>query len=205
VSIFKLPLGSGRLGIRPGNERIAIRQQIRQSQEHVASSLLTNSQMEAFGRPLVLLQRSIFDRECLGSVRAFPAARNLLTRLHRSGTWIVLVTWGTFRELSWYEGVAGISDLVAGRITAEDVEAGATSEHVVRLAECRIGSLPAKEMIWIGLAQQTLWRRWDCEFRHLALLQGLAMLPSSWLQDIRQFTPIYPSCWVRLDRTARAD
>lgn len=92
---------------------------------------------------------TVFAKQYLPELRAFPGARKFLCALRESGLELVVATSAEEKELASILAVAGLDDLLDVRTTSDDAESSKPDPDIVRAALEKAGCRP-NEAVMLG-------------------------------------------------------
>jgi HAD superfamily hydrolase (TIGR01509 family) len=92
----------------------------------------------------------LFKREYLARVRPFPGVPALFGRIRAAGQQIVLASSGKADEVERYAAIAGITDLIDGRTSADDAEHSKPAPDIFLAALTKLSPLRADDAVVVG-------------------------------------------------------
>lgn len=113
-----------------------------------------------------------FKGKYLKQVKAFPAARDLLIRVHEAGQKIVLASSASKEELDHYLDLLDARDIVAETTSANDVENTKPAPDIFATALKKIAPLSAEEVMVIGDTPYDVEAAEKCGIAAIALRSG---------------------------------
>ncbi len=114
----------------------------------------------------------IFKSKYLDQVKAFPAARDLLLRVHEAGQKVVLASSASKEELDHYLDLLDVRDIVAASTSADDVENTKPAPDIFATALRKIAPLSASETIVVGDTPYDIEAAAKCGIAAIGLLSG---------------------------------
>jgi HAD superfamily hydrolase (TIGR01509 family) len=126
-----------------------VRSQIGKGGDQLMPVFLSPSELDSLGDALADYRSQIWKRDFISQVRAFPAVRPLFERLRQDGKRIALASSAKQDELSVYEDIAHIGDLVEARATADDAQRSKPYPDIFQAALARL-KLPPGETLAVG-------------------------------------------------------
>ena len=104
---------------------------------------------EGRGKELTQRRWETFRRDYLPTLRAFPGAHELVSRLRWEGLQVVIATSAKEEELEGLLEQAGLSELIERKTTSDDAERSKPDPDIVRAA-LQHGQLDAGEAVLLG-------------------------------------------------------
>lgn len=101
------------------------------------------------GKRIAKHRSTLFAKQYLPELRAFPGARELLGALRGSGLELVVATSAEEKELASILAVAGLDDLLDVRTTSDDAESSKPDPDIVQAALGKVGCRP-HEAVMLG-------------------------------------------------------
>lgn len=126
-----------------------VRSQIGKGGDQLMPVFLSKSEMDRMSDALADYRSQIWKRDFMSRVRPFPGVRPLFERLRQNGKRIALASSAKEDELSFYEQVAEIGDLVEARATADDAQRSKPYPDIFQAALARL-KLPPSETLAVG-------------------------------------------------------
>jgi len=120
-----------------------VRSQIGKGGDQLMPVFLSKSELDRMGDALADYRSRIWKRDFISRVRAFPGVRPLFERLRQSGKRIALASSAKGDELSIYEQIAEIGDLVDARATADDAQRSKPYPDIFQAALAQLASAPS--------------------------------------------------------------
>jgi HAD superfamily hydrolase (TIGR01509 family) len=154
-----------------------IRAQIGKGGDQLMPALLPREEVERIGSEIEAYRLELFRREYLPRVRAFPAVRELLGRIHADGRRIALASSAKGRELAHYKRIARIEDLVDAETSSDDVEQSKPHPDIFRDALDRLGGVAAGDAIAVGDTP------YDAQSAAKAGLDTIGLLCGGWPEE----------------------
>jgi len=113
-----------------------------------------------------------FKATYLDQVKAFPAARDLLVRVHEAGQQVVLASSASGEELDHYLDLLDARDIISGATSADDVENTKPSPDIFAAALGKVSPLSAAEAIVVGDTPYDVEAAAKCGIAAIALRSG---------------------------------
>jgi HAD superfamily hydrolase (TIGR01509 family) len=123
-----------------------VRSQIGKGGDQLMPVFLSKSELDRMGDALTEYRSQIWKRDFISQVRAFPGVRPLFERLRQNGKKIALASSAKEDELSIYEKIADIGDLIDARATADDAQRSKPYPDIFQAALARLTSAPAETL-----------------------------------------------------------
>jgi len=114
----------------------------------------------------------IFKGAYLDRVRAFPAARDLLLRVHEAGQQVVLASSASKEELEHYIDLLDIGEIVAETTSADDVANTKPAPDIFATALGKVAPLSADEVIVVGDTPYDVEAAAKCGIGSIAVRSG---------------------------------
>jgi HAD superfamily hydrolase (TIGR01509 family) len=127
----------------------AVRSQMGKGGDQLMPVFLSKAELDRLGDALTDHRSLIWKRDFISRVRAFPGVRPLFERLRQDGKRIALASSANEDELSVYEEIAQIGDLVEARATADDAQRSKPYPDIFQAALARL-KLPPRETLAVG-------------------------------------------------------
>jgi HAD superfamily hydrolase (TIGR01549 family) len=127
-----------------------VRHQIGQGGDHLIPVFLAPHEVAKYGAELDRYRSTLFKRDYLSRVRAFPWVRELFERIRSVGERIALASSAKGDELAAYKRIARITDLVEEQTSADDVAHSKPSPDIFAAALQKLRNVDASEAIAVG-------------------------------------------------------
>ena len=114
----------------------------------------------------------LFKSKYLQQVKAFPAARDLLVRVHDAKQQVVLASSASKEELDYYIGLLDVRDIVAETTSSDDVERTKPAPDIFATALKKIAPLSPNEVIVVGDTPYDIEAAAKCGIAAVALRSG---------------------------------
>jgi len=144
----------------------AIRAQIGKGGDQLMKEFLAPAELQSRGEEIDAYRSDLYKRKYLHEVRAFPRVRELFAELRRRKLRIALASSAKGDELSRYEEIARIDDLVEAETSADDAERSKPHPDIFEAALKRLGPGIRKERVcvigdspWDAVAAERLGAR----------------------------------------------
>ena len=147
-----------------------IRAQIGKGGDQLMPVFLPPEELEHIGKTLSEERDAFFKDEYLPHVRAFPMVRELFERIKADGKRIVLASSAHEEELTRYEKVAGIDDLIEESTSSDDAEKSKPHPDIFHAALAKLGGIDPSRAIVVGDTP------WDAEAAGKAGLRTIGLL-----------------------------
>jgi HAD superfamily hydrolase (TIGR01509 family) len=127
-----------------------IRGQIGKGGDNLIPSLLPPEVVERLQEEIESFRSELFKRDYLGKARPFPAAAELLKKLHAEGTRLVLATSAKQEELDYHIHRLGCRDLLTATTSNDDVEHSKPCPDIFASALEKAGPLDGGAVVVVG-------------------------------------------------------
>lgn len=127
-----------------------MRHEIGKGADQLLPRFLETDALRARQEEMSEFRSALFKRDYLGKVRPFPGVPALFRRARESGLTLVLASSSTSEEVGTYAEIAGISDLVDVRISADDAERSKPDGDIFAAALARIAPIGPDEAVVVG-------------------------------------------------------
>lgn len=114
----------------------------------------------------------IYKGRYLEQAAPFPAARDLLVRVHEAGLKVVLASSAAKDELEHYVDLLDIGDIVAETTSADDVEHTKPAPDIFATALKKVAPLSAGEVMVVGDTPYDIEAAGKCGIAAIALRSG---------------------------------
>lgn len=152
-------------------DRATIHDQIGKGADMLIPSLLPDSD-EVTRERLREAHSAIFQGECLKNVKPFPAARDLLARVHAEGKRVLLASSASEDEVKHYLALLDARETVFATTTAADVEHTKPAADIFAAALKKAEPLTADEVIVLGDTPYDVEAARRCGINAVGLLSG---------------------------------
>jgi phosphoglycolate phosphatase-like HAD superfamily hydrolase len=152
-------------------DRQIIHAQIGKGTDMLVPALLPDAN-EAQQERLGAVQGAVFKERYLDHVLPFPAARDLLVRVHETGRKVVLASSASSEELDHYMGLLDIHDLVSATTSADDVENTKPAPDIFASALAKVAPLRPDEVIVVGDTPYDIEAAGKCGIAAIGLRSG---------------------------------
>ena len=126
-----------------------VRSQIGKGGDQLLPVFLSDEELERFGEELDAYRGDLYRRRYLPFARAFPQARELLSRLKRAGVAIGLASSCKREELGYYLRMVGGASLVDAATPRDDAERSKPFPDVFEACLDKLGASP-EEAVAVG-------------------------------------------------------
>ena len=127
-----------------------VRGQIGKGGDQLLPVFLPQREIEAHGKALETRRGEILKERYLSRIKAFPAVRELMQRLQRSGRRILLASSAKAEELATYKQVARIEDVVDDETSSDDAEHSKPEPDIFQAALARLGNVGPDRVLVVG-------------------------------------------------------
>lgn len=152
-------------------ERDRIRKHIGKGKDKLIPDLLPDSTQQ--------LRTSIgeahdekYQSEFLSRVKAFPHARDFVSKLHRLGLKVLLASSAKKAEVEHYVKLLGVESILDGTTSADDVEQSKPAGDIFAAALKKVAPITAAETVVIGDTPYDVIAARKCGIRAIGLLSG---------------------------------
>ncbi len=128
----------------------AVRAQIGKGADKLMPVFLDEGQVARIGKDVEKRQAELFRTQFLDAIRPFAGVRTLFERLREDGVERLLASSATPDEVSRYQEIADITDLVEARTTSDDADESKPAPDIVEAALRRIPSVDPADCLFIG-------------------------------------------------------
>jgi HAD superfamily hydrolase (TIGR01549 family) len=128
----------------------SIRGQIGKGGDNLIPALLPPEVVSRLQDDIESFRTDLFKREYLEKARPFPASTDLLKRLHREGTKLVLATSAKQDELDFHIDRLGCRDLLTATTTKDDVERSKPCPDIFAAALDQVRPLNGGAVVVVG-------------------------------------------------------
>lgn len=125
----------------------AIRTQIGKGGDQLMPEFLDAEELEKKGKQIEEFRSKLFKQEYLPQVKAFPGVRPLFRKIKENGQKLALASSAKEDELSAYERIANIEDLVHVETSSGDAEKSKPHPDIFEAAIQRLKSSVSRENI----------------------------------------------------------
>jgi HAD superfamily hydrolase (TIGR01509 family) len=150
----------------------AIRSQIGKGGDQLMPVFLSKPLLEQQGADLEKHRGQIFKDKYLPQVTAFPAVRDLLSRLSRDNKKIALASSAKADELEAYKRIADIEDLVQRQTTSDDAEKSKPHPDIFEAALKQLPGIEPADVIVVGDTPYDATAASGAGMRTIGLLSG---------------------------------
>jgi HAD superfamily hydrolase (TIGR01549 family) len=126
-----------------------VRSQIGKGGDQLMKELLTPEELERRGEEIERYRSDLYKREYFDKVRGFPRVRELFQELLRRKLRIALASSAKGDELSKYEKIAGIEDLIETETSADDAERSKPHPDIFEAALERLAPGADKQRVYV--------------------------------------------------------
>ena len=127
-----------------------IRGQIGKGGDQLMPVFLSETERNAQGHDIDAHRSDLLKRQYLPQIRPFPQVRALFERLRRDGVRCVLASSAKQDELSFYEKLVEIEDLIEAETSSDDAEKSKPHPDIFEAAMARLPGLQASQVLVIG-------------------------------------------------------
>lgn len=127
-----------------------IRAQIGKGGDKLLETLLSKQDVEVRGKELEQFRADLFKRKYLSSCKPFPDVPELLEHIKADGLKIALASSAKKDEIAVYEKMLGISRLIDGATSSDDVDSSKPDPDILDGARKKIGNLAPAVCVFIG-------------------------------------------------------
>jgi HAD superfamily hydrolase (TIGR01509 family) len=127
-----------------------VRRQIGKGADKLLPVFLDPAALAKFGQAIEARQGEVFTSQYLAQIRPFAGVRTLFERLRGDGVKCVLASSGKRKEVSRYQEIANITDLVDAVATSEDAAQSKPSPDIVEAALHRLAPTPPGRCVFVG-------------------------------------------------------
>jgi HAD superfamily hydrolase (TIGR01509 family) len=129
----------------------AIRSQIGKGGDQLMPEFLDADELDAKGEQIEEFGGKLFNKKYLPQVKAFPGVRALFEKIKANGQKLALASSAKKDELSAYERIANIEDLVQVKTSSGDAEKSKPHPDIFEAAIQRLNSaVPRENIIVVG-------------------------------------------------------
>ena len=126
-----------------------VRELIGMGGDRVLPALTGLSDESETGTQMKERRGTIFRERYLPSCRPFPCARELLERMRKDGTRLVVATSASADDMAALLKAAGVADLIEAKASSSDAEESKPAPDIVEAALANAG-VPADEAVMLG-------------------------------------------------------
>jgi HAD superfamily hydrolase (TIGR01509 family) len=152
-------------------DRQVIHDQVGKGSDMLVPALLPDAD-QAMQERLGEAHGALFREKYLHQVRPFPAARDLLERVHRSGRKVVLASSASQRDLEHYLDLLDAGALVAATTSADDVESTKPAPDIFATALGKVPPTGPGEALVVGDTPYDVEAAGRCGIAAVALRSG---------------------------------
>jgi HAD superfamily hydrolase (TIGR01509 family) len=124
--------------------------QIGKGSDQFLPNFLSKDELKEIGKDVSKAHGEIFRREYLPRIRPFPKVRELFKKIRNADGRIALASSSDKEEVTAYETIAQIGDLVEKSAMADDAEKTKPAPDIFQAAMSRLGNPPGNAVIIIG-------------------------------------------------------
>ncbi len=125
----------------------AIRAQIGKGGDQLMPVFLTRDDIERQGPEIERFRQDLFNREYLGSIRAFPGTRALFQHVRAAGRRVALASSAKADDLAAYEEIAAIADLIDIETSSDDAERSKPHPDIFEAALGKLALAPGAALV----------------------------------------------------------
>lgn len=127
-----------------------VRRQIGKGGDQLMPVFFTTAELKKFGEEMEQFRGTLYKRDYLPQVRAFPCVRELFERVKQEGLRSALASSAKEDELKTYKELARITDLVEEETSADDAEKSKPHPDIFEAVLAELGGLKPHEAIIVG-------------------------------------------------------
>jgi HAD superfamily hydrolase (TIGR01549 family) len=127
-----------------------VRHQIGKGGDQLMPVFFSEEELARFGEELEEFRGSLYKREYLPRVRAFPDVRELFLRVRGDGKRVALASSAKKDELGEYKRIARIEDLVEEETSADDADRSKPHPDIFEAALERLGDVARERVVVVG-------------------------------------------------------
>lgn len=127
-----------------------LRHEVGDTEDQLLSRFLPPEDVSRLGGVISALRAEIYARDFLPRARVFPGVRELFQRLTLDGRRIVLASSAPRGELEACIERARVGDLLAGAVSADDMDRSKPHPDRFEAALDRLGSVDPREVVIVG-------------------------------------------------------
>lgn len=128
----------------------AVRRQIGKGGDQLMPVFLSDEMVATHGEEIEAFRKKLFMSSYIAQARPFPGVRDLLLRVRASGQLVVLASSAQQDELTRYQAIAGIEDVVDAATSSDDAQRSKPFPDIFLAALKRIAPLGANDAVAVG-------------------------------------------------------
>lgn len=154
-----------------------VRRQIGKGSDQLLPVFFSQQELAGFGEELDEYRGSLFKKDYLPQVQAFPRVRELFQRIKKDGKQIVLASSAKADELEAYKKIAQIDDLIESETSSDDADRSKPYPDIFQAALARLNGVPPENAIVIGDTP------YDAQAASKANLKTIGLLCGGWTKE----------------------
>jgi HAD superfamily hydrolase (TIGR01549 family) len=128
----------------------AVRRQIGKGADQLLPVFFSPVELAQFGKELEEYRSTLYKKEYLLHVKAFPKVRELFERIRQDGKRIVLASSAKGDELNTYKKIARIEDLTEAETSSDDAEKSKPHPDIFEAALGELGDVARNRVVVVG-------------------------------------------------------
>ena len=154
-----------------------VRRQIGKGSDQLLPVFFSKQELAGFGKELDEYRGSLFKKDYLPQVQAFPRVRELFQRIKNDGKQIVLASSAKADELEAYKKIARIDDLIESETSSDDADRSKPYPDIFQAALARLKGVAPENAIVIGDTP------YDAQAASKANLKAIGLLCGGWTKE----------------------